>query len=232
MPSIPRITPSCAEQGIASEGQLPNLQGEIAAAHGVVVFGDGSVLRIGSPFSPADSSLRTSTGAGTTNAVSADGGATASAQAANGTIILGGVPGYGAQGRSVQTVHKHGTTGGPTTTNTVSPGDVVPELTDTFTAVDETNNLVRIRYWISGSHSLPNGRMFGIVTLDGVAVAGSQAGGQAPALNGLFVLTGEVELPAATLAGATVIAIRFFVASGTGTAVGDDRGMTIEEITP
>ncbi len=72
--------------GLSGWYQLPNLHGEVASTYAVTAT-DCACVRLG-----ATSSLRTAGGAGTTNAVSADGGASAVAQAPDTTYMSGGAP--------------------------------------------------------------------------------------------------------------------------------------------
>lgn len=143
-------------------------------------------------------------------------------------------------GTVVQSVHGHGSTVDPITTNTsaTSPDDV-PELTATFTLLNWEKNRVRVRAYIDGEHNQAAGRV-NLQLREVVAgvgefeIAGSRSSARPGIANGPLHLKAEAELAPGHFAGPGPHTVKasWWVSSGTGKGVAKNRGLTFEEVAP
>ncbi len=123
------------------------------------------------------------------------------------------------------------TTTNPTTTNTVAPGDVCPELTTSFVK-KHSNSTLKCVYWARSSNSTASSKVHTTLVIDGDEILAPRRGRTG------FEASGAVDqgTPGARLdvdgldAGSYTVAVHFWVTAGTGKLEGIDRGLYIEEI--
>jgi hypothetical protein len=130
----------------------------------------------------------------------------------------------------VQSEFLNATTFNPSTTNTVNPGDVIAEMTTSFTMLDAANNEMRIRGWSHSSGTANNSQVSIVITIDGSSVSGAISESNVSSAGAEECLVVEKQL--AVAAGARTVALRFFTSTGTHTSINTDRGLIVEEVVP
>lgn len=122
------------------------------------------------------------------------------------------------------------TTVGPTTTNTVAPGDVAPELTTSFVK-KRASSTIECDWWARVSCSVSSGKVHMTLVVDGVEYTNprGRTGLESSSANDQGTPAGFVDITGLA-AGTYTIAIYFWTTAGTATLQGVDRGLRLKEI--
>ncbi len=122
------------------------------------------------------------------------------------------------------------TTNGPTTTNTNAPGDVCPELTDSFTK-KRSDSVLRCVWGARQSDNTASSKVHTTLVIDAAEVVTRRmrTGFEASGANDQGTPNGRVDATGLA-AGAHTVEVFFWVTAGTGKLEGFDRFFYIEEI--
>ena len=122
------------------------------------------------------------------------------------------------------------TTVGPTTTNTVAPGDVAPELTVAFVK-KRADSILRCVWGARQSVNTASAKIHTTLTIGGIEYAAPRmrTGFEASGANDQGTPGGRVDV-VGQAAGAVTVAVYMWVTAGTGKLEGVDRFFYVEEI--
>ncbi len=149
--------------------------------------------------------------------------------------MSGGQSGYNQQaafhgGRVIQFFAPVPTTANDTTTNTANPGDVVAEMTQAITP-RFANSLILALFWCRSKNDQNSGTVTFSFAVGGVEQAGTRMLVESSSASDLTLAYGFKSILGLTAGVEVTVAVYFNAGSGTSTAVGDDRGFWLMEVT-